>query len=158
MKGFTLIELLAVVMIIGILAAIALPQYTKAIEKSRATEALIVTKALQDAMQRHVQEFPGDIPNTQKQIADVKLTNGEWVGASSKGDSSCFITKTFAYDISTPTITAHRKDGVIGCSSATSGAKYYVELYKIVPDNVKSRVIGFHGGSEYDSVRALFEN
>jgi len=52
-KGFTLLEVLIVVIIIGVLASIALPQYTATIEKSKSAEAATNVGSLRTALDRY---------------------------------------------------------------------------------------------------------
>ncbi len=55
-KGFTLLEILIVVVILGVVAGLALPQYFSTIEKSRAQEALSSLSATRQAMIQYFSE------------------------------------------------------------------------------------------------------
>ena len=87
-KAFTLIELLVVVLIIGILAAVALPQYQKAVKKARFATLKNITRALANAEELYylangeytvdVEELDVALPGTIKSISKHADTNWQY--------------------------------------------------------------------------------
>ncbi|MFC5078712.1 Fimbrial protein precursor [Vibrio thalassae] len=69
-KGFTLIELMIVVAVIGVLAAVALPQYQKYVGKSEAASALATLSGLRTNIEAYTLE-QGSFPDT-KTTPDLK--------------------------------------------------------------------------------------
>ena len=76
-KGFTLIEMLVVVLIIGIIAAIAFPQYQKAVLKSRLALVQIAARNIYDALQSYYManaKYPSQLNEL-----DISFPGGSYV-------------------------------------------------------------------------------
>ena len=138
-KGFTLIELMIVVAIIGILSAIAIPNFMKFQARSKQSEAKSNLKALFTAQRSYFQEkdkylaeisvlgFKPERGNRYQYINAASCTYEErmTVDVSSPTDASCITVDTFKYDTATsnptPTATAPTWSTVGGSSPAFPG-------------------------------------
>jgi prepilin-type N-terminal cleavage/methylation domain-containing protein len=90
-KGFTLIELMIVVAIIGILAAIAIPNFLRFQLKSKSSEGKVNIAAIRTAEESYLAEFgeyvgvatpvPALIPGTSKAaVPRRRATSTRWAG------------------------------------------------------------------------------
>lgn len=121
-QGFTLIELMIVVAIIGVLAAIAVPQYQNYVAKSEASSALATISGIRTNVETYVLgegKFPTDkkeVGITESNLGDISLKAEEEDAA--KGDGSIvFEFKTGSPLVNGKTLTLKRTDGSWECTT-----------------------------------------
>lgn len=97
-KGFTLIEILAVVLIMAVLTAVAMPQYRKSVERARAAEALQMLPVIYDARDRLMTENNYSVSSsTNRNNMSFSKLDVSFKGAES--DKHTWTTENYVYKL-----------------------------------------------------------
>ena len=154
-KGFTLLELLVVVLIIGILAGIALPQYRKAVYKARATEAMILLKALSDAQETFYLangEYTNDIGELDIQIPTELISEDTTGNFTDTYSYSCKEQRTCSARVNNANMPFFEFNLIHGSVSGIAGKKYcHVFGYPTTKNDIAKSICQNMGVLDTDS-------
>lgn len=88
-KGFTLVELAVVIIVIGVLAAFAVPRFRDSVERSKASESFNYLSAVRAAQERSAARqgtYASDLTKLDIQMSEPKYFTVGVVEAGSSGD------------------------------------------------------------------------
>ena len=151
-KGFTLLELLVVVLIIGILAAIALPQYKMAVTKAKVASILPLMRRWKEAYAEYKLQYG-------YYCSDDGCPNAETLGVNWPSDWNCNNSRTICSNDYFECNATDDDKGYILCEHGTSdGGVFYIYMYQPdEPDEIlRDKIVCQAGGTEATKICKAF--
>jgi len=117
--GYTLMEILIVSVILGVVVSLAVPQYSRSIEKVRAGDAVNILQALREAQEIYRQDhgvYTGDVNALEVSIPGSNFFDPPSVVAADPSVLAQIVRKAAAFNLGDPYTLRISQTGVITCA------------------------------------------